>query len=148
MSPSSSEAAAAPGERVTGTPRVLIAKTSLDGHWRGLQVIAKTFRDGGFEVILLGMVRADEIVAAALNEDPDLIGLNVGGRLAVVERILDALQEAGIDVPVVAGGTIAPPAVERLAQRGVATFPPGSSLEDIITTAHRLVARSRAGEDR
>jgi methylmalonyl-CoA mutase C-terminal domain/subunit len=148
MSQSSSESAPATAPHVEGTPRVLIAKTSLDGHWRGLQVIAKTFRDGGFEVILLGMVRADEIVAAALNEDPDLIGLNVGGRLPVVERILDALEEAGIDAPVVAGGTIPPPAVERLAERGVASFPPGSSLEDIITTAHRLVAEYRTGEDR
>jgi methylmalonyl-CoA mutase, C-terminal domain len=99
-------------------------------------------------VILLGMVRADEIVAAALNEDPDLIGLNVGGRLPVVERILDALAEAGIDAPVVAGGTIPPAAVERLAERSVASFPPGSSLEDIITTAHRLVAQYRRGENR
>jgi methylmalonyl-CoA mutase cobalamin-binding domain/chain len=148
MSPSSSETAPAAAEQVEGTPRVLIAKTSLDGHWRGLQVIAKTFRDGGFEVILLGMVRADEIVAAALNEDPDLIGLSVGGRLPVVERILDALAEAGIDAPVVAGGTIPPAAVKRLAERSVATFPPGSSLEDIITTAHRLVAQYRRGENR
>src|SRR6476646_6988331 len=119
--------------------RVLVAKTSLDGHWRGLQVIAKTLRDGGFEVILIGMARDDEIAAAAVNEDVDLIGLNVGGRIEVVERILDKLVESGVDAPVIAGGTISPPNRIKLEERGVATFPPGSSLEDIVTTARRLV---------
>jgi methylmalonyl-CoA mutase, C-terminal domain len=123
--------------------RVLVAKTSLDGHWRGLQVIAKTLRDGGFEVILIGMARDDEIAAAAVNEDVDLIGLNVGGRIEVVERILDKLVESGVDAPVIAGGTISPPNRIKLEERGVATFPPGSSLEDIVTTARRLVEERR-----
>jgi methylmalonyl-CoA mutase C-terminal domain/subunit len=123
--------------------RVLVAKTALDGHWRGLQVVAKTLRDGGFEVILIGMARDDEIAAAAQSEDVDLIGLNVGGRIAVVERILDKLVEAGVTAPVMAGGTIPPEGARRLAARGVATFPPGSSLEDIVTTARRLVEENR-----
>lgn len=121
--------------------RVLLAKTSLDGHWRGLSVVAKALRDAGFEVVLAGMARADEIAAIALQEDVDLIGLNVGGRLAVVERILDTLESEGVDAPVMAGGTIPPKAVERLHERGVATFPPGSSLDGIADTARRLAAQ-------
>ena len=148
MSQSSSELEGAVQVRGGAHPRVLVAKTALDGHWRGLQVIAKTLRDGGFEVILLGMVRDDEIVAAALNEDPDLIGLNVGGRIAVVERILDSLEAAGITTPVIAGGTIPPQARPVLAARGVETFPPGSSLQDIVNTAHRMVAEHNAGGER
>jgi methylmalonyl-CoA mutase, C-terminal domain len=123
-----------------GAPRVLVAKTSLDGHWRGVNIVARALRDGGFEVILAGMVTADTIVRIAADEDVDLIGLNVGGRVEVVERILDTLEEAGVDLPVMAGGTIPHYAVERLETRGVACFPPGSSLEDIVACARRLTS--------
>lgn len=135
MCPSNSESAPAARRY-----RVLVAKTSLDGHWRGLQVIAKTLRDAGFEVIMLGMARDDEIAAAALGEDVDLVGLNVGGRVEVVERILDRLEESGVDARVMAGGTISPPAAKRLKARGVAVFPPGSALEAIVDTARALAA--------
>ena len=118
--------------------RVLVAKTSLDGHWRGINVVARALRDGGFEVILAGMVTGDTIVRIAADEDVDLIGLNVGGRVEVVERILDTLESSNVDVPVMAGGTIPHYAVERLTARGVACFPPGSSLDDIVAHARRL----------
>ena len=134
-SPSSSEGG---GGRRT---RVLVAKTSLDGHWRGVHVIARTLRDAGMEVVLLGMARDDEIAAAAQHEDVDLIGLNVGGRIEVVERILDRLEREHVDVPVIAGGTLSPAARRRLEARGVRTFPPGSALDDIVATARELSAR-------
>ena len=118
--------------------RVLVAKTSLDGHWRGVNVVARALRDGGFEVILAGMVTGPAIVRIAADEDVDLIGLNVGGRVEVVERILDTLEESGVKVPIMAGGTIPHYAAERLGARGVSCFPPGSALEDIVTTARRL----------
>jgi methylmalonyl-CoA mutase C-terminal domain/subunit len=118
--------------------RVLMAKTSLDGHWRGINVVSRALRDAGFEVILAGMVTAATIARVAADEDVDLIGLNVGGRVEVVERILDELAEAEVDVPVIAGGTIPHYAVERLEARGVACFPPGSSLEDIVAHARKL----------
>ena len=118
--------------------KVLLAKTSLDGHWRGTAAVARALRDAGFEVVMLGMARADEIAAAAVQEDPDLIGLNVGGRLEIVERILDALAAACPGLPVVAGGTIAPLAARALVARGVAVFPPGSPLTAIVETARRL----------
>ena len=118
--------------------RVLLAKTSLDGHWRGITVVARALRDGGFEVIPLGMATASEIAAAAEQEDPDLIGLNVGGRIEIVERILDALDETDLAIPVMAGGTIPPQWFERLRARGAAVFPPGSDLDAIVATAHDL----------
>ena len=131
----------------TPGPRVLVAKTSLDGHWRGINVVARALRDGGFEVILAGMVTGSTIVRIAADEDVDLIGLNVGGRVEVVERILDTLEEAGVDVPVMAGGTIPHYAVERLEARGVSCFPPGSSLDDIVACARRLTATTPIGRE-
>lgn len=118
--------------------RVLMAKTSLDGHWRGINVVSRALRDGGFEVILAGMITADTIARTAADEDVDLIGLNVGGRVEVVERILDTLEEQKITVPIFAGGTIPHYAVERLESRGVRCFPPGSSLDDIVACAREL----------
>ncbi|MDH3539015.1 MAG: cobalamin-dependent protein [Acidimicrobiia bacterium] len=119
--------------------RVLVAKTSLDGHWRGVSVVARALREAGFEVILGGEMRATEISRVAAHEDVDLIGLNVGGRVEVVERILDQLGADGLgDIPVFAGGTISPQGVRQLTERGIACFPPGSSLAEIVQAARNL----------
>lgn len=126
--------------------RVLMAKTSLDGHWRGINVVARALRDGGFEVILAGMVTADTIARIAADEDVDLIGLHVGGRVEVVERILDTLAANGITTPVIAGGTIPHYAAERLEGRNVSCFPPGSGLDDIVLRARQLTGVAPAGE--
>jgi len=120
--------------------RVLVAKTSLDGHWRGVSVVARALRDAGFEVILLGMVTADEIAQAAIDEDADLIGLNVGGRIEVAERIVKTLRAEGFEGPIFAGGTIPPYAIRRLSELGVECYPPGSSLQSIVKAATRLTA--------
>ncbi len=119
-------------------PRVLLAKTSLDGHWRGVMVVARTLRDAGFEVISVGMCTADEIAAAARDEDVDLVGLNIGGRVEVVERVLDRLRDVAGDLPVFVGGTVPPWAAKRLTERGVEVFPPGSSRDDIVAAARAL----------
>jgi methylmalonyl-CoA mutase C-terminal domain/subunit len=127
--------------------KVLFAKTALDGHWRGPAVVVHVLRDAGFEVIYLGMATADEIAAAAVQEDVDVVGLNVGGSLAVVMRILDGLAAAAPDVGVMLGGTIQPQHRAALGERGVSTFPPGSGFSDIVEEAGRLVEsrrRSRA----
>ena len=119
-------------------PRAVIAKTSLDGHWRGVTVVGRALRDAGFEVVLIGMAGPDAIVSSVIDEDADLLGLNVGGRVEVAERTIDAVRNHRPDIPVIAGGTIAPWAKRRLEELGVSVFPPGSSLDDIATTARHL----------
>lgn len=121
--------------------RVLVAKTSLDGHWRGVSVVARALRDAGFEVILLGMVTGEEIARAAVDEDAELIGLNVGGRIEVAERIVATLRNEGYEGPVFAGGTIPPYAIRRLNDLGVECYPPGSSLQSIVDAARRLTSK-------
>ncbi len=123
--------------------RVLIAKTALDGHWRGTNIVAQTLRDAGFEVIMVGMATAEEIVAAALQEDVDLVGLNIAGHVSVAEKIIDALAEAVPGMPVFAGGVLPPWARKRLEAKGVDCFPPGSKLQDIVASAERLTNRNQ-----
>lgn len=127
-------------EEPTPPAKILLAKTALDGHWRGINVVGRALRDAGFEIILVGMAQAEEIVNAALTEDVDLIGLNVGGRIEVVERILAQMAEAELDIPVFAGGTISPKNCRLLGEKGIETFPPGSSLHDIVAAAERLTS--------
>jgi methylmalonyl-CoA mutase, C-terminal domain len=126
--------------------RVLIAKTSVDGHWRGVDLVSRVLRDAGFEVIMLGMAMPDAIAAAAVQENVDLVGLNVGGRVEVALRAVDAIRQAGSDVPVMAGGTIAPWARKRLEEEGIAVFPPGSNTADITATALRLCEEREGNE--
>jgi methylmalonyl-CoA mutase C-terminal domain/subunit len=124
-----------------GAPRrVLLAKTALDGHWRGISVVARALRDGGFQVILGGMSTGTEIVRAAIDEDVDLVGLNVGGHVEVAERIIGELRAARADLPIFAGGIIAPWAAKRLKALGVEVFPPGSQLDAIVECARRLTS--------
>jgi methylmalonyl-CoA mutase C-terminal domain/subunit len=122
-------------------PRCLLAKTSFDGHWRGVSVVARALRDAGFEVIFLGQATSDEIVAAAAEETPDLVGLNVGGRIEVAERVVEALRGVNAELPILAGGTIPPWAARRLEASGVEVFPPGSDLGEIVATARKLATR-------
>lgn len=118
--------------------RIIIAKTGLDGHWRGSSLVARALRDAGFEVIMLGMVRADEIAQATIDEDVDLLGLSIGGHVDVVERVVDAVREQRPDLPIFAGGVVPPWARQRLEAKGVEVYPPGSQLPDIVAAARRL----------
>jgi methylmalonyl-CoA mutase C-terminal domain/subunit len=130
-------------DQILGVPvtaRILLAKTGLDGHWRGIMAVAHALRDAGFDVLLLGMARADEIVAAAVQEDVDLIGLNVGGRIEVVTRIVTAVREAAPGMPIFAGGTLSPAALRELDRLGIPGFPPGSPLTAIVASARKLTA--------
>ena len=126
--------------------KILFAKTALDGHWRGPAVVVHALRDAGFEVVYLGMATADEIAAAAAQEDADLVALNMGGSLAVVMRILDCLEKQAPGAGVMLGGTIQPQHRSVLAERGVSTFPPGSLFPDIVKEARRLTGRRRGRE--
>jgi methylmalonyl-CoA mutase C-terminal domain/subunit len=129
---------------MSDAPRILLVKTSLDGHWRGLSVVARALRDGGFHVIMGGMLTGAEIVRAAVDEDVDLVGLNIGGHVQVVERVIGELRAARPELPIFAGGVLPPSSCKRLAALGVETYPPGSSLEDIVTAARRLTSKATA----
>jgi methylmalonyl-CoA mutase, C-terminal domain len=124
----------APG---THRPRVLLAKPGLDGHDRGVKVIAMGLRDAGAEVIYLGLRQSiDEILAAACEEDVDVIGLSVlsGAHLALGRSLLERRAVHGIpDIPVVVGGTIPARDIDALLEAGAAAvFPVGSSLNDVV----------------
>lgn len=122
--------------------RILVAKTGLDGHWRGASMVSKALRDAGFEVILLGMAKPDEIAQAVVDEDVDLLGLSVGGHIDVVERVIEAVKERRPDMPIFAGGVVPPWAAEKLAAHGIEVYPPGSQLPDIVAAARRLTAHA------
>jgi methylmalonyl-CoA mutase, C-terminal domain len=117
--------------------RVLVAKPGLDGHDRGAKVVAHALRDAGFEVIYSGLKRTpDEIVAAAVQEDVDVIGLSVlsGAHLTLSRKVLDRLKDAGAtDVALVVGGTIPARDADALTGLGVRrVFPMGTPLPEIV----------------
>ena len=122
--------------------RILMAKTGLDGHWRGPTIVARALRDAGFEVIMIGMAKTDDIVRSAIDEDVDLVGLNVGGHIGVAIRAIENVQKARPDLPIFAGGTIPPYAAKQLEALGVEVYPPGSQLTDIVDAAERLTGRT------
>ncbi|WP_433598313.1 cobalamin B12-binding domain-containing protein [Nocardia sp. CA-135953] len=117
--------------------RVVVGKPGLDGHDRGAKVVARALRDAGMEVIYTGLhQRPEEIAATALQEDADFIGLSVlsGAHLTLFARLIELLEEQGIEDVVVFGGGIIPDAdVPRLKEMGVdGVFTPGASLTEIV----------------
>lgn len=118
--------------------RILIAKTGLDGHWRGSSLVARALRDAGFEVIMLGMAKVEEILQAVIDEDVDLLGLSIGGHPEVVERVVEAVRDRRPELPIFAGGVVPPWACRKLEAKGVEVYPPGSQLPDIVAAARRL----------
>ncbi len=126
--------------------RVLVAKPGLDGHDRGAKVIARAFRDAGFEVIYTGLRQTPEqVVTAALQEDVDVIGLSVlsGAHMTLCPRIMDLVRKEKLDdVLVVIGGIIPDEDNKKLKDDGVhAIFPPGTSTEDIVNYIRANVRR-------
>jgi 2-hydroxyisobutanoyl-CoA mutase small subunit len=125
--------------------RVLIAKVGLDGHDRGVKVVARTLRDAGMDVIYTGLHRTpEEVVEAAVQEDVDVIGVSIlsGAHMTVFPRILQALKEKGAeDVLVVGGGVIPDEDVATLRKAGVKELllqdtPPA----EIVGMVRRVVA--------
>ena len=115
-----------------------MAKPGLDGHDRGARVIARAYRDAGFEVVYTGLHQTPEqIVAAALQEDVDLIGLSVlsGAHMTLFKRVLELLKDKGTDDVVVIGGGIIPEEdVPKLRKLGIKEiFLPGTSLDRIVS---------------
>jgi methylmalonyl-CoA mutase C-terminal domain/subunit len=114
--------------------KVLMAKTSLDGHWRGPLVVTRAMRDAGMEVIYIGESNPYQIVETAIQEDVDVIGLNIGSRYYQVRIVMEELRKKDVkDILVVAGGIIPPEDIPMLKEMGIAeVFPPGSSLDSIV----------------
>jgi methylmalonyl-CoA mutase C-terminal domain/subunit len=125
---------------MTETPRrmrVVIAKPGLDGHDRGAKVIARALRDAGMEVIYTGLRQSPEqIVAAAAQEDADVIGLSIlsGAHLAICRRVIELMREKGLeDVRVFVGGIIPTQDIPELKTLGVSeVFLPGTSTQEVI----------------
>jgi methylmalonyl-CoA mutase C-terminal domain/subunit len=117
--------------------RVVIAKPGLDGHDRGAKVVARALRDAGMEVIYTGLRQSPEqIVAAAAQEDADVVGLSIlsGAHLPICRRVLELLRERGMEsVRVFVGGIIPQQDIPELEAMGVAgVFLPGASTRDVV----------------
>ena len=117
--------------------RILVAKPGLDGHDRGVRVIARAYRDAGFEVVYTGLHQTPEqIVAAALQEDVDLIGLSClsGAHMYLFKRVIELLREnKADDVMVIGGGIIPEEDIPELKKLGIKEiFLPGTSLDNIV----------------
>ena len=117
--------------------RVLLAKPGLDGHDRGVKVIARALRDAGMEVVYTGLRQTPEqIVNAALQEDVDIVGLSIlsGAHMTIFPRVRELMRAQGMDEVLLFGGGIIPEDdIPKLKEAGVgAVFLPGTSTEDIV----------------
>jgi len=117
--------------------RVLVAKPGLDGHDRGARIIARTFRDAGFEVVYSGLHQTpEEVVQAAIQEDVDMIGLSslAGAHMYLFPRVIELLHENNADDIVVCGGGIFPEDdIPKLKKAGIKElFTPGTSLDEVV----------------
>ena len=117
--------------------RVVVAKPGLDGHDRGVKIVARALRDAGLEVIYTGLHQTPEqIVETAIQEDADAIGLSVlsGAHMTLFRRLVELLAERQVDDIVVFGGGIIPEAdIPELTRLGVAKiFTPGATMESIV----------------
>ena len=118
--------------------RVLLAKLGLDGHDRGVKIVARSLRDAGMEVVYLGMrVTPDQVAQAALQEDVDVIGISIlsGAHMRLIPRLTEALRNRGIldEVLLVVGGTISDDDVAPLQDLGVdGVFPVGTYTRTMI----------------
>ena len=121
--------------------RVLVAKVGLDGHDRGLRVVARILRDAGCEVIYAGLRQSPESIAAmTLQEDADVVGVSMhnGAHLTLAPAVVAALRDAGLDTPVVIGGIVPPADVPVLLDGGVAAvLGPGASNEEVVSSVEK-----------
>jgi methylmalonyl-CoA mutase C-terminal domain/subunit len=127
--------------------RVLVTKVGLDGHDRGVKIVARTLRDAGFEVVYGGLRQTPEMIAAtAVDEDVDLVGLSMhsGSHLTLAPAVLESLRRHGSDVPVIIGGIIPDYDIERLRSIGIAEIlTPGTSTADVVAAVTRVIAEHR-----
>jgi methylmalonyl-CoA mutase C-terminal domain/subunit len=124
--------------------RILLTKPGLDGHDRGVKVVAQSLIEAGFEVIYTGLHQTiDGIVQAAIQEDPDLIGLSIlsGAHLPICEKLIQKLRDSDLgEIPVVVGGVIPKQDFAPLENIGIkAVFIAGARFEDIAEKINQIV---------
>jgi methylmalonyl-CoA mutase C-terminal domain/subunit len=128
--------------------RVLVAKVGLDGHDRGVKVVARILRDAGYEVVYTGLFQTpDTVAAAAVDEDVDLIGLSMlsGAHMTLAPLVVQKVRERGVDIPVIVGGIVPDPDVPVLQEAGVAAvLTPGATAEQVVDTVARVIEQHRA----
>ncbi|MCZ7657142.1 MAG: cobalamin B12-binding domain-containing protein [Xanthobacteraceae bacterium] len=138
-----------PARKFNRPLRVVITKVGLDGHDRGVKVIAQALRDAGMEVIYAGLRRTpDEIAEMVLQEDADVLGLSIlsGAVVPLTRKVIAALRARELDdVLVVVGGIVTTEARQELQDMGVeGIYGPGASLTDIVEFVHANVPQLRA----
>ena len=129
--------------------RVIMAKPGLDGHDRGIKILARAFIEAGMEVIYLGLRQTPEmIVSAAVQEDADVVALSIlsGAHMTIFPRVFELMQEEGIGDRLLTGGGIIPDQdIETLMEKGVGRlFGPGTSLQTTIDYVEGWVKENRA----
>jgi methylmalonyl-CoA mutase C-terminal domain/subunit len=133
--------------------RVVVGKVGLDGHDRGVKVVARALRDAGMEVIYTGLHQTPEQIAATVvQEDADAVGLSIlsGAHMTLVPRVVEMLREQSAeDVVVTVGGTIPADDVTELKKLGIAeVFTPGASTDEIVEFVRRAVDTRGRGDNR
>jgi methylmalonyl-CoA mutase cobalamin-binding domain/chain len=128
--------------------RIVLAKVGLDGHDRGVKVVARGLRDAGFHVIYAGLWQTPEaVVRTVADEDADWLGISIlsGAHMTLVPRVLELLRQAGLEhVGLLVGGIIPEPDVPKLLQMGVAqVFGPGTAIAAIVDFLKEHGSRSR-----
>ena len=126
--------------------RVLVAKVGLDGHDRGVKVVARLLRDAGIEVIYTGHFQTPETVAAAaVDEDVDVVGLSMlsGAHMTLAPLVVEAIRARGVDIPVVIGGIVPNSDVAELKAAGIAEIlGPGAPADEVVAAVRRAAANA------
>ena len=130
---------------VSGRPRIMVSKVGLDGHDRGIKVVARALRDAGMEVIYTGLHQTPEqVVEAAIQEDADAIGISIlsGAHMTLIPRIIELLEEnEAEDILVFCGGTIPRDDIRRLKELGVGEiFTPGTPTQKAVEYVRQAVS--------
>ena len=133
------------GNDVTGVIRVLIAKVGLDGHDRGVKIVARCLRDAGMEVVYTGLHRTpEEVITSAIQEDVDVLGVSLlsGAHMTIFPKLLDLLEANGVnDILLLGGGVMSDEDATALKKMGVAEILlQDTSPETIVKTVEKLVA--------
>jgi methylmalonyl-CoA mutase, C-terminal domain len=124
--------------------RILVAKVGLDGHDRGVKVVARILRDAGYEVIYTGLFQTPATVAAAaVDEDVDAIGLSMlsGAHMTLAPLVVEEVRARGVDIPVVVGGIVPDHDLAELRAAGIAAvLTPGATADEVVATIAEVLA--------